>query len=186
MVLSRRCGKIRVLLGQILQIVGIFIDLYQRGALRTACGLYGLLQVCAAVWLYKITLHCLGDEGEIGRSDADADLRQTLVGHIAADLAIALVVPQQHNQRQPQFTRAHQFRQAELHAAIASDAHHGMRLRQSRTDGGGQGIAQSAITCGRIKPSAWARGGIDMVATVNRLGGVAHHHRIGHAVAYGL
>ena len=70
----------------------------QRGALRSACGLYGLLQVCAAVWLNKITLHRLGHQGEIGCSDADADLRQTLVSHIAAYFAIALVVPQQHNQ----------------------------------------------------------------------------------------
>lgn len=91
--------------------------------------------------------------------------------HVALDLVIVVVVPQQHDDADPGLRHADQFRQDKLQAAVAYQAdHRASRLTEFGADDGGQAITEGVVAGGGVKLAARLVK-IDQVATaVNGLG----------------
>ena len=141
----------------------------------------------ALLQLHHLAAEALADHLEVRREDVDADRVDLARDHVGLDLAIAVVVPQQHDHRRLRLARGGQLLDGELQAAIADQAHHRpLRRRQLRADRRRQRIAERAVAGRRAEPGARRRRGIGDHAGIDRLRRIADQHRARQAVAHRL
>ena len=100
------------------------------------------------------TTQGLGHTDKVRGVDVHANRLDGAIEHVFLDLAVALVVPQQHDDRRLRLHCAGQFGQGKLQAAITDQAQHraaGLALGATPQPGPhcrGQGVAERAIARG--------------------------------------
>ena len=126
----------------------------------------------------------LGHSDKVRGVDIDPHGFDGAIEHVFFDLTIALVIPQQHDDRGLRFHCAGQFGEGKLQSAITYQAQH----RATRFAIGpppqpgphcrGQGVAEGAVAGRGVKPAPWLLGVKRQVAGVHRLSRIADAHGI--------
>ena len=157
---------------------GFGADLDQKGAVQRARS-EGLTQACRVVDMGGHAAEAARQGQEVRRQDIHPDPFDAVGIHIAPDLLVAGVVPQQDHHRQAFLHRGGQLGDGEHDAAVADQRHHRqVGPRQLGTECRRQAVAEGAVAGRGVEVAARSRLRDQMITGIDRCGGVADQNRL--------